>query len=908
MSGRTRRDGLVCLALALGGTALGAWLTYRFQLPALESVTAFLPSLAGLYLSWAAFRAERAGAEAAPDPARLADQLAVAVRGQWEAELRVRRINDPYPLPVSWRAAAPDLAEPWPLLRQTAVGWPGGPPSDPEGWAGGPSGLAGTGGELGDVFLHRVPTRRLLLLGRPGAGKTMLLLRLLLSLLARRAEGAAVPVLFPLASWNPDESPLRDWMAERLARDYSGLADPTTTGSERLGRARTLLERGLVLPILDGFDEIPGPLRGQALDAINASLPLGQELILSSRVAEYRDVLFPVAGLPVRLAGAAAVELAPLDARDAAEYLRRDAGGHGTAAASRWEAVVARLGDMDDPVGQALRTPLMLGLARTVYNPRPGEHSSALPDPALLCDRARFPTAGAIQGHLLEAFIPAAYRSHPRYPCRWTVQQARRTLTFLARHLDRDVGGSTDLAWWQLYRALPARLPQLVAAAVIGAVAWFTSAPLGRLIAELAGLDSGWLTGPPAGVVGGLAGGIAAGTGCGVAAGSIAGVAEGLTTAVATGSWHALLTTTANGLAYGFVGGIVGALCAGPSAPRAASDPEPGDGSARNRGAGARRGGSRWPRGRRVPNRRGLALGLVCGGALWFAFEPVYGPFAACAGAVVNAGVYGLAGAALTRPVGPLSARGAGPAPAIRPRWAWDRRGFTVGLLSGPAVAVTHWSVIRIQAELTGEPGYPTAAMLSFMCAYALAVGLACGIRSRPADLATAVGPAVLLAQDRRTHRRLWTAVGAAVGSAFALCYGAEYLLDAGLPYGLSRGTSDAGPLEMGPAQILVRTLAYGTTVGLATALGRTAWWYYALARHHLALRRRITTDLTAFLADAHERRGVLRQVGAVYQFRHIDLQHHLAGTVPPAVPAARRRAVPGARSGAPTRRSRARP
>jgi len=31
-----------------------------------------------------------------------------------------------------------------------------------------------------------------------------------------------------------------------------------------------------------------------------------------------------------------------------------------------------------------------------------------------------------------------------------------------------------------------------------------------------------------------------------------------------------------------------------------------------------------------------------------------------------------------------------------------------------------------------------------------------------------------------------------------------------------------------------------------------------------------------AFLADAHQR-GVLRQAGAVYQFRHIELQHRLA-------------------------------
>ena len=33
---------------------------------------------------------------------------------------------------------------------------------------------------------------------------------------------------------------------------------------------------------------------------------------------------------------------------------------------------------------------------------------------------------------------------------------------------------------------------------------------------------------------------------------------------------------------------------------------------------------------------------------------------------------------------------------------------------------------------------------------------------------------------------------------------------------------------------------------------------------------------LVGFLDDAHKR-GVLRQAGAAYQFRHIDLQHRLA-------------------------------
>ncbi len=41
---------------------------------------------------------------------------------------------------------------------------------------------------------------------------------------------------------------------------------------------------------------------------------------------------------------------------------------------------------------------------------------------------------------------------------------------------------------------------------------------------------------------------------------------------------------------------------------------------------------------------------------------------------------------------------------------------------------------------------------------------------------------------------------------------------------------------------------------------------------------RRLPWDTVAFLEDAYQR-GVLRQAGAVYQFRHIRLQRHLART-----------------------------
>jgi hypothetical protein len=56
----------------------------------------------------------------------------------------------------------------------------------------------------------------------------------------------------------------------------------------------------------------------------------------------------------------------------------------------------------------------------------------------------------------------------------------------------------------------------------------------------------------------------------------------------------------------------------------------------------------------------------------------------------------------------------------------------------------------------------------------------------------------------------------------------------------------------------------------------KTRWTSYVLARGWLAFRRQLPLPLMAFLADAHQR-GVLRQAGATYQFRHLELQRRLA-------------------------------
>ncbi len=88
--------------------------------------------------------------------------------------------------------------------------------------------------------------------------------------------------------------------------------------------------------------------------------------MVASRLRAWRQAVQPTDGPPVRLRGAAGITLAALDPGDVAARLGRDASGE--QATARWAPVVAALGS-SSPVGQALRSPLLAGLARAIYNP-----------------------------------------------------------------------------------------------------------------------------------------------------------------------------------------------------------------------------------------------------------------------------------------------------------------------------------------------------------------------------------------------------------------------------------------------------------------------------------------------------------------------------------------------------------
>ncbi|MFI9011488.1 NACHT domain-containing protein [Actinosynnema sp. NPDC053489] len=306
--------------------------------------------------------------------------LAAALEAEYRRESGVRDLNDL--LPVSWSAVGPaDLA-----ARAAPAGRVDG---------------------VVDEYLA-LPGRRLVVLGGPGAGKTVLAVELARGLVKAREPGDPVPVILPVASWDPAER-LDSWMARRIAETYSD------------DRTAALVATRKVLPVLDGLDEMAEPSRTAAVRAINRWLPRDEPVVLTCRTDAYRELLEQETFEP--LAHASVVELQPLRGEDVLAYLR-DATPQRLR--DKWDAVRLVAGT---PQAEALSTPLMASLARAAYSRGPGDLRALL----------ALGTQEAVEEHLLERFVPSVYPDNGK-ALRWL-----RTLAWLSERR-----GTQSLNWWEL--------------------------------------------------------------------------------------------------------------------------------------------------------------------------------------------------------------------------------------------------------------------------------------------------------------------------------------------------------------------------------------------------------------------------------------------------------------------------
>jgi hypothetical protein len=422
----------------------------------LSSVGSLIIGLAALMMGGVAlWLAVRQGTEkpAADDEARLlgqaADSLAQAVRRQWRQEADLRRLRQPQPIRVRWSSTSrPVSAQPDVVLGKNIV--PGRPTRLK---------LHGDLQTVRDAF-RQLPARQLVVLGEPGAGKTVLAILFTLEVLDARATDEPVPVLLSLASWNPTAEHLQSWLARRLVEDYPALANTDIHGPDTVAR---LIDSGWLIPVLDGLDEMPPALHDEAIDGLDRAMADGGPLVVTCRTNEYESAVTLGGRF---LSRAAVIEIDSVDVTDTIEFLTAAQ----PADESRWRPVTDHLrADPGAPLAKALSTPLMVYLARTAYT---------LPstDPAELCDRDRFQGHTVIEEHLLKSYLPSVYGDAPPLPRlgtsdvarQYSVEQAHRWLCFLAAHLDRRE--TRDLVWWHLHKALPRRGKQWVAGLVLGLI------------------------------------------------------------------------------------------------------------------------------------------------------------------------------------------------------------------------------------------------------------------------------------------------------------------------------------------------------------------------------------------------------------------------------------------------------
>ncbi|MGW1886825.1 NACHT domain-containing protein [Streptomyces sp. NPDC001970] len=436
----------------VGTVALGAVAALLLVQPdVLIRVIGALSALLALAQLVAQIRAAASRAVVVVPESRLTAAVALLagrLRETYDSEERLARIHDPVPLRVRWAVGNRDVTDPWTTAPEP------------------------DGGDLADLeeLFTRLPRGRLVVLGAAGAGKSVVALRLARVLLDSESAGRPLAVVLPIAGWDPTvDGPWR-WAAARIAGLYPELG---RTEPERLAVAEALLNQGRILPVLDGFDELPADYRGRALRELNAALGADRRLVLTSRPQEYADA---VEATNV-LSGATVVELCPLTAGQLTEFLPRTSrhtvtDGH---TVTKWDLVLGRLRDPGSDgaaraLRQALSTPLMVGLARAAY-------SDTDADPRDLLDVDLFPDRQAVEDHLLDAFVPAVYGiplddREARGP--WSAAQAERWLGFLARHLQRT--RSQELAWWRLDLAAPrltlCAIPLASVALVVAALAW----------------------------------------------------------------------------------------------------------------------------------------------------------------------------------------------------------------------------------------------------------------------------------------------------------------------------------------------------------------------------------------------------------------------------------------------------
>ncbi|MEV7040455.1 hypothetical protein [Amycolatopsis sp. NPDC051061] len=285
-----------------------------------------------------------------------------------------------------------------------------------------------------------LPTQRLLILGEPGSGKTALLLMLAIGLSAGRVSGRPTPVMLALSDWDlvALES-LDEFVVRAVAQRYYG---GSTVEPARL------LGQGLIVPLLDGLDELAESDRTVVVKCLNEAIDRSdQRLVVVCRQEDYDQI---IAHGSRHLRDTTRVTIKPLDVT----AIVRGLTGSASVAGTKWEGLLAAPGSA---VVEALSTPLMVSLAKSVYEKEGTEPKELI--------GAQFRSRQDIEDHITREAVRRAYQDDNAGQS--DSSQGIHQLASVARAIGHS---NRDIAWWRLHERLLAPWPVLAVSIASGLV------------------------------------------------------------------------------------------------------------------------------------------------------------------------------------------------------------------------------------------------------------------------------------------------------------------------------------------------------------------------------------------------------------------------------------------------------
>jgi hypothetical protein len=412
---------------------------------------------------------------------------------------------------------------------------------------------------------------KLLILGVPGAGKTTALLGLAEQLVigAIAQPKTVIPVLFELSTWRDDNQSIEQWLIEQLYELHGG--------DRRSKLYEPWLDRQVLLPLLDGLDELGLERQTKCTQKLNEFARHYPQLVVCCRVKEFETVGIKLGNLN------GAVCLQPLSDSQIRDYLH-------CVGSDLWNAIetVPAIKKLMQPTEEGdpglLQILLFISLAAQVYD-----------------SRSPFESEAELLGRYVDRRLSKDVRESDRRKdlkkkdwAHQTVEQepncteTKRYLSWIARQSQQRNQVEILIEYmqpdwieepWLLrrYRLLSGPMVGLIGGLMVGLIGWL-----------LDGLMIGLIGWPMVGLLGGLLGGLSGRLSSinsvesfrvsisrvarretlrkfknGLIGGLIVGLIGGLLFGLIGGLIVGLIDGLIGGLLFGLIGGLIGGLLFG---------------------------------------------------------------------------------------------------------------------------------------------------------------------------------------------------------------------------------------------------------------------------------------------------------------------------------------------------------